>query len=103
VEKSHVSLLICVICNEGTGVLLDRRLQKSLEPRTTSPTEVCEKCREKYLKNGTMLINPKTGRLAVIRDEAFKRVFPKMSAPKKICFVESDEVFEKLGIKAGKE
>ncbi len=75
-EKSHVGMLICFICGGDVGILLDRRLQKSL-PRKTVGSEACDECKEKakeYLTFVEATGSPKpgeptqlTGRVARVR------------------------------------
>lgn len=99
-DKSYVTMSTCPICKEPTGtLLLDRRLKERFDRYTVNPTEVCDKCQKKYLKTGVMLINPHTGRLAVIKISAFKRIFDKEVPEKHIAFVD-DEVLDKLGIES---
>lgn len=75
-DKSYVTLELCPICREDTGtLLLDRRLKNTFEKHTINPGTTCNACKEKYLKEGVMLINPETGSLAVLKEEAFKRMF----------------------------
>jgi len=80
-EKSYVSMATCPICKEANGsILMDRRLKPTLD-RTTPTIEPCEKCKEKYLTNGTMLLGKESREsneiigLMVISDEAFKGIF----------------------------
>lgn len=94
-DKSYVTMALCPICKGETDfLLLDRRLRPTFE-RYTITHEPCDKCREKYLKKGTMLMNPKTGSLVVLKDSAFKRVINKPIPKGKICFVD-EEVLIKL-------
>jgi hypothetical protein len=55
-------------------ILLDKRMKKSLCKNNIIPGRVCEKCEEKYLKEGILLMNPETGSLVVIKDEVFKNL-----------------------------
>jgi len=87
-DKRYVGMQICPVCRkESTGILLDRGLKDSL-PRESLGIEPCDKCKDKYLKNGTMLINPETMDLKIIKDSAFKRIFNKDIPKKKIAFCE---------------
>lgn len=82
VDPSHVAMLVCPICNEDTGVVLSTTIEdgKLTTPfdkmRYTDPSMVCPTCREKYLTNGIMLINPQSGSLAVLKLSAYERLFP---------------------------
>lgn len=96
-DKSYVTMTICPICKKETGELLfDRRLRPTFEMHTMTPNP-CDKCKKKYLKEGIMLLNPKTGALVVIKVSAFKRIFNVPVPDKHIAFVEQ-EVLEKLGL-----
>ena len=73
--KSYVTVTLCPICGESNGeLLLDRRLRDTFEHYTVNPSGVCDKCREKYLEEGVMFINPETGSLYVIKEEAARRI-----------------------------
>jgi len=91
-DKSYVTIEKCVICGKDTGQLfLDRRLKNTFNKHTSTPTSLCDKCKKKYLKDGVMLINPENGKLSVIKDSAFKRIFDKPIPKGKIAFTD-DEV-----------
>jgi hypothetical protein len=99
-EKSYVTMQVCPICQDTDnpmGILMDRRLKDTFEGRyTVIPTSVCDKCKKTYLKKGIMLINPQSGKLVVIKDRAFRKVFPGKPYPKhRICFAD-DELIVKL-------
>lgn len=95
--KSYVTIAVCPICHKETGeLLLDRRLRNKFNMHTVTPNP-CDKCKEKYLKKGVMLINPQNGRLAVIKTSAFKRIFNAKVPTKKIAYTD-DEVLDKLGV-----
>ncbi len=96
-DKSYVTLECCPICGNETGnLLLDRRMRDTFEKYTINPTSVCSVCKEKYLKEGILLINPKTGSLAVIKESAFKRIFDKTPLPvHRIAFAE-EELIQKF-------
>ncbi len=68
-------MTLCPICGESNGeLLLDRRLKDSFEMYTVNPAGVCDKCRGKYLKEGVMFINPDTGSLYVVKEEAARNL-----------------------------
>lgn len=95
-SKSYVTIELCPICHKETGsLLLDRRLKDTFEMHTIIPSHVCEKCRSKYLGKGVMMINPQTGSIVVIKEEAFKRLFNKPIPQGKIAFAE-EEVLSRL-------
>ena len=87
-DKSYVTMAICPICHEETGdILMDTHLRDRFEMRTITP-EPCETCREKYLSVGVLIMAPETGRVAVIKDEAFLNLFNMELPHKKIAFCE---------------
>jgi len=95
-EKSYVTLALCPICQKESGeLLMDRRLKPTFEMHTIVPSSVCKDCKEKYLKKGVMLINPKTGALIVLRWQLYKRMFGKPVPRGRIAFCEQ-EVLDKI-------
>jgi transcriptional regulator NrdR family protein len=95
-EKSYVSMGLCPICRKENGtILMDRRIKDSLERFTIDPTHVCDKCKEKYLERGVMLIEPHNGNLIVLKDEAFQQMFDKKLPKEKIAFV-TQELLDSL-------
>lgn len=85
----------CMICR-GEVVLIARKdSKKKLPPKGSLLPEVCEKCRKKYLSVGVLLINPKNGKFAVIKDEAFTKMFNIPIPKNKISFTD-DKVLTKL-------
>lgn len=87
-EKSHVGMDCCVICGEPIQILLDRKLRKILPRKIVTSPVPCDKCKKKYLTKGILMINPKSGDLIVIREEAFKRIFNTPVPEKRIAFTE---------------
>lgn len=100
---SHVGMYNCLICNKPIGILLDKRLKNSL-PKEQRTLEVCDKCMAKYLKEGVCMIEAEpikengkegfetNGSFAVIKDNAFKQLFPNMEIP------EHKRVFVEIGL-----
>lgn len=90
---------ICPICRDTDnpmGILMDRRIKDTFESKyTVVLTEVCDKCKKTHLKKGVMLVNPKNGKLAVIKDTAYKRLFNKSIPKHRIAFAD-DELVSKL-------
>ncbi|KYC46100.1 MAG: hypothetical protein AMQ74_01869 [Candidatus Methanofastidiosum methylothiophilum] len=77
-DKSFVTLDVCIICGEPKGIAIDRRMQQRFEMETILEIEPCDKCKEKYLKEGVMMIHigdDKSFDLLVINEEAFKNLF----------------------------
>lgn len=93
-DKSYVTMQVCPICQnteDPMGILMDTRLRDSFQGRfTIIPTSVCDKCKEAYLKRGVMLINPKSGKLVVIKISAFKRMFNKPVPEHHIAFADDE-------------
>jgi hypothetical protein len=82
-DRSYISLDTCIVCGEAKGVLLDRKLNPRFERKTITSLEPCEKCNEKYLTEGVMLvyIGDNDYDLLVIKDEAFERLFNREVPP----------------------
>jgi hypothetical protein len=64
-----------MICRREVIMMARKNTKEKLPERGTVLPQVCEECREKYLKEGILLINPDNGRLIVLREEAFKHFF----------------------------
>lgn len=87
-DKSFVTMTVCPICQQETGdLLLDTQVRDVFERHTMTP-EPCQECRENYLSHGVLIIAPKTDRIAVITDDAFRRAFNMDLPEKKIAFCE---------------
>lgn len=96
-EKSYVSMGLCPICNKENGeILMDMRLKDSMERFTPTP-DPCDKCRKEYLTKGVLMME-RTGRLMVLKDDAFKRLFNKPVPKEKVCFVE-EGLLDKIEIR----
>ena len=91
VDGEYVARLVCPICGDDVAIALHRRLRKVF-PRgpVVDPTQVCDACREKYLADGVMLINPRSGSFAVLKLEAFERLFDVPVPKGRIAFAEDD-------------
>lgn len=95
-EKSHVGMGCCPICQKENGtILLDTRirngkLMESLEKYTIDPKNPCDDCRKKYLENGTLLFCPQNGDRIVLTDVAFTRIFSNPVPKGKIAFCDED-------------
>jgi len=86
-NKSYVGMIACPICHKEYEIVLNAKLENTFDRIMINPGEVCPECREKYLKEGVMIINPETGSLVILRDEAFHRVFSGTEMPpKRIAF-----------------
>ena len=104
-ELGEVALVKdCMICHREVILMARKTVKKAKMPENGSILpQVCDECREKYLTKGVLLINPNNGRLIVIKDEAFKRVFSGEMPEGKIAFTD-DKVLDTLmgGAKDGK-
>ncbi len=82
VDPTHVAMAVCPICGETSGVILSTEIEnghlKKVFTRKyyVDPTIVCPACREKYLTDGILLINPESCNLAVLKLSAYERIFP---------------------------
>jgi len=99
-DKSYVTIEKCLICRGDTGALvLDKRMRPTFEMRTSFPNSVCRSCRKKYIEGkGVMLLDTSSGKLVVIKDEAFKRIFNAKIPSSRISLVD-ENMFDKMGIK----
>jgi hypothetical protein len=93
------TLPVCIICGEETGeiAMLGAGYKGEAPKHMVLDVKPCEKCYQKYLKRGTLLVEAEqeadgtkqpTGKVTVIRDEAFKQVFNQEIPEHKIIFVE---------------
>lgn len=95
-EKSYITLAVCPICRKETGTLLmDTILKPTFKMHTVTP-EPCDECSEQYLLEGVLLIEAKTGSIAVIKTSAFERIFNIEIPSKHIAFVE-EGLLTKIG------
>lgn len=96
----------CILCGKEKNeiALLGASYKGQAPMRMVTSIEPCEKCKKKYLSKGTMLVEATkedskvrpTGRVAVIKDKAYKRMTD-VPAPNKVVFIEP-EAFERLGL-----
>jgi len=93
-DKSYVTMEVCPICKGDTGtILMDRRIKDVFESsRTINPRNICKDCKETYLKNGVLIINPETISLVVLKEEAFSRLFNIPIPNGKIVFAHEDVI-----------
>jgi hypothetical protein len=96
-EKHGVnsSMDCCIICGEPKQIILFGKLKGDAEaPRkVTLSIEPCDACKEKYLKEGVMLVEANeqrqpTGSIVVIKTEAFTRMFNVEVPNQHIAFVD---------------
>jgi hypothetical protein len=95
---------ICIICSEPTGeiAMLGASYKEEAPKYMVIGIEPCEACRKKHLKKGILLVEVErgyvgnsnkeketiTGKLVVLKDEAFKRIFNQELPKSKIAKVE---------------
>ena len=105
-SKSYVSVEQhqCFVCGKtyDTGaILLDKRLQESMERTTVTATGLCQDDQKKKDEGYIALIGAdeatqrRTGDVLHIRAEVWPRIFNVPVPPKGVCFVTPDAV-EKL-------
>lgn len=129
-EKEYVSMeaKICPVCgkthNRGCGILMDRRLKKSLDPQTVTGYALCEEHQrlqeEGYVfvvgvdekkssasPNGSLSLENayRTGRIASVRKEAFNMIFQNVPPEGGMVFADNDVLdhLEKLMTQAEDE
>ena len=92
--KSHVSMgqnqcPVCLSLSDSGEVLLDRRLQDTLESKTVTGWGMCPKCQDLKNKGFTALVElqreptrvenvlhvPRTGNIAHVKNEAWGHIF----------------------------
>lgn len=115
-DKDYVGMSLCFFCGKATGVVLDKRLRKTLPKLAVYDYEPCDECAG-YMKQGIMLIsvvndaegrNPRrTGRMSVIKEEAIRNVVEPEELADSICkarwaFV-PDDAWRELGLPMGEE
>lgn len=77
----------CMICQREVIILAQRKGAKLPKQNSILP-QVCDECREKYLSQGVLLINPDNCNFVVVKDEAFSRIFDSSVPKGKIAFTE---------------
>jgi hypothetical protein len=91
----------CVICQREVILMAKRDMKEPLPPNGCVLPRVCEECRKKYLSEGILLICLETGSFAVLKDEAFKRLFDRELPHMRVARTD-DAVIKKI-IQMGKE
>lgn len=94
----------CIICRKDKGevVLLGAAYKEKAPMHMLTSLEPCDKCKEKYLSVGVLLVESSDGTMKgvtngfhVLKDEAFERLFDTELPKHKIAFVDP-EVFNLL-------
>lgn len=76
-NKNFVGMFCCPICKEPMGILMDRRLKKTLPEYQTIGPELCDKCKQKFIDEDKAVIYEADdkgnllGRYAVAKMEGF--------------------------------
>ena len=96
-KDTFVAMVGCPICGNPVSIAMDKRLCNRFEYGTkyVDPSEVCSGCREKYLSDGVLIINPETGSMIVITEEAYNRLIDVPFDERRIVFCE-EAVIDKL-------
>jgi hypothetical protein len=103
------TLCQCIICGEDTGeiALLGSSYKEKAPMHMVVNYEPCKTCRDGYLARGVMLVEMKeqkvygkehkvpTGKIVVITEKAFKRIFNAPVPERRIAMVE-EGLIEKL-------
>ena len=96
------TILACIICGEDKNeiALLGANYKGEAPKSMVADVNPCDKCHKKYLSKGTLLVEAEikiergkehqvpTGRITVIKDEAFANVFNQEIPKGKIVLVE---------------
>lgn len=87
-EKSHVGMYQCYFCMEDIGILLDRRLRKTL-PRQAGVIDMnpCDKCKG-YMEQGVIFMSI----LDSTTDEEMKGTMPNPHRTGGWCVISEDGV-----------
>jgi len=112
-EKSHVGMELCYFCQEAKGVILHKRLAKTVPHEGIYNSVPCDECAE-HMKQGIILIsiengqtqppagelpNPyRSGDWVVINEDGFTKAFGDHPALKsRMAFVD-DNAWDKMGL-----
>ena len=103
----------CIICGKQKNqiALLGAGYKKQAPMSMVTEPEPCEECKKKYLSKGVMMVEAEqvhygysgkvkyapTGKLAVIKDIAFKKIFKTPIPQHKIAFAEIG-LLDKMGV-----
>ncbi len=82
----------CLVCKQGAAFEEPQEYSNSVKDPSMT---VCPDCQKQYLTVGVALINPKTGSVLVIADEAFTAIFSEPIPESKIACVE-EEVLQQV-------
>jgi hypothetical protein len=88
------SLSACILCGDPTGniVFFGNSIDEESPKLLITTIEPCEECRDKYLRDGTLLVEAEnsdsvTGRSLVIKDSAYSEMFETPIPENKIALV----------------
>jgi hypothetical protein len=107
-EKSHVGMSLCYLCQEPKELLFHKQLAKTIPDKAVYNYEPCDECKG-YIEQGVILIsvrdgeygnNPyRTGGWVVIKKDAFKKIFQcaEEALEKGVAFIE-DTAWDKVGL-----
>ena len=88
----------CMICHKEVILMARRDAKGELPKKGSILPRVCDDCQKKYLTKGVLLINPDNGRLVVIKDSAFKKIFDAKIPPRKVAFTDDIVLNRIMGI-----
>ena len=82
----------CILCGKSKNeiALLGAGYKGEAPMNMVTSPEPCAKCKKKYLSKGTMMVDPNTGDLIVMKDTAFNKMFNKPIPKQKIAFTDQD-------------
>lgn len=112
-QKLGIALTKCYFCGKDDKIVINTRLTEYFAKKVEEMNgkiidkEPCNECK-KLMKMGVMLISVRdydpeyrTGSMAIIKDEAIKRIFPKEEAKtllKMRCGFIGDSLWDAIGI-----
>lgn len=75
-DKDFVGMFCCPICKEPMGILMDKRLKKTLPKQQAIGPELCDKCKQKFTEENKVVIYEADekcllGRYAVVNRDGF--------------------------------
>lgn len=96
-KDTWVAMVLCPICGKDNYIAMDKRACNRFRygEKLVDPGEVCPACRETYLTDGVLIINPETGSMVVITTTAYDRLIDVPYDDRRIVFCD-EAVIAKL-------